>query len=87
MLHTPLRLAIVSLLVNGAEAEFNQLKESTGATAGNLSVQINTLRDAGYIVVEKHLNYSYPRTVCTISPAGNVAFDDYVYSPKSYFRP
>ena len=43
LLHSQLRLAIVSILLSVDEADFVYLKEQTGATAGNLSVQIDKL--------------------------------------------
>jgi len=84
ILHSQLRLAVVSLLVSVKEAEFNFLKEKTGATAGNLSVQIDKLKQAGYIEVEKSFRNNYPLTTCRITPKGITAFEEYVESLKSY---
>ncbi len=53
LLHAELRLAVMSLLISADEAEFPYIKEQTGATAGNLSVQVDKLSTAGYIEVEK----------------------------------
>ena len=66
LLHSQLRLAVVSLLVGLDEADFVYLKERTEATAGNLSVQIDKLSQAGYIEVEKGFEGKRPRTVCRI---------------------
>ena len=66
LLHSQLRLAVVSLLVGLDEADFVYLKEKTEATAGNLSVQIDKLSQAGYIDVEKGFEGKRPRTVCRI---------------------
>jgi DNA-binding MarR family transcriptional regulator len=84
MLHSQLRLAIVSLLMREKEADFSVLKNSTEATAGNLSVQINKLREAGYIEVTKDFKDNYPHTICKITPAGSNAFELYVKSLQSY---
>ncbi len=84
LLHSELRLAIMSLLISVKEAEFTYLKEKTGATAGNISVQLNKLADAGYIRIEKTFRDNYPLTTCSISPKGIAAFQDYVDSLKSY---
>ena len=43
LLHSELRLAVMSVLVNLEEADFVYLREATGATAGNLSVQIDEI--------------------------------------------
>ena len=67
LLHSQLRLAIISLLVGLDEADFVYLKERTEATAGNLSVQIDKLSQAGYIEVEKGFESKRPRTVCRIT--------------------
>src|SRR5665213_4360659 len=84
VLHSQLRLAIVSLLMSDQEAEFTAIRERTRATAGNLSVQINKLREAGYIDVEKDFRDNYPHTLCRITTAGRKAFDNYVKSLQSY---
>lgn len=84
VLHSQLRLAIVSLLMRDKESDFSVLKEKTNASAGNLSVQINKLREAGYIEVTKNFKDNYPHTLCRITAAGGRAFDDYVKSLQSY---
>lgn len=84
VLHSQLRLAVVSLLISVKEAEFTFLKEKTGATAGNLSVQIQKLREAGYIDVTKQFRDNYPQTICKITQAGIIAFDQYVKNLQSY---
>ena len=84
LLHSELRLAIVSLLISTEEAEFPYIKEQTRATAGNLSVQIDKLSAAGYIEVEKTFKGKKPCTICRITPDGVKAFEEYVDSLKSY---
>lgn len=87
ILHSQLRLAVVSLLISVKEAEFTFLKEKTNATAGNLSVQIQKLRDAGYIDVVKQFKDNYPQTICKITRQGIKAFEVYVNSLQSYLGP
>lgn len=84
LLHSELRLAIVSLLVTLEEADFVYLKEKTKATAGNLSVQIEKLSQAGYIQVEKGFNGKKPRTVCYLTEKGRKAFEAYIEALKDY---
>jgi DNA-binding transcriptional ArsR family regulator len=84
ILHSQLRLAVVSLLISVKEAEFTFIKEKTNATAGNLSVQINKLKDAGYIEVVKQFKDNYPQTTCKITPEGVRAFEEYVKNLQSY---
>ncbi|MBD0331527.1 MAG: transcriptional regulator, partial [Chitinophagaceae bacterium] len=60
ILHSQLRLAVMSLLIGVKEAEFTFIKEKTNSTAGNLSVQIQKLKDAGYIEVSKQFKDNYP---------------------------
>jgi DNA-binding MarR family transcriptional regulator len=84
LLHSQLRLAIVSLLLSVEEADFVYIREKTGATAGNLSVQIEKLSEAGYIEVRKFIDGKRPRTVCKITPAGVEAFDKYVKALQDY---
>lgn len=84
ILHSQLRLAVVSLLISLKEAEFTFIKEKTSASAGNLSVQIQKLKEAGYIDVIKQFKDNYPQTICKITPAGVNAFAEYVKNLQSY---
>ena len=84
ILHSQLRLAVISLLISVKEAEFTYLKEKTSATAGNLSVQIQKLKDAGYIDVVKQFKENYPQTICRITPLGVEAFEKYVKALQDY---
>lgn len=84
LLHSQLRLAIVSLLLSVEEADFNYLKEKTQSTSGNLSVQIDKLSDAGYIEVRKEIVGKKPRTTCRLTDKGRNALDEYVASLKEY---
>ncbi|MBP3765105.1 MAG: transcriptional regulator [Bacteroidaceae bacterium] len=86
LLHSQLRLAIVSILMSAVEADFVYLKEQTQATAGNLSVQIDKLREADYIAVEKTFEGKKPRTVCRMTDTGRRAFEDYVQTVKLYLH-
>lgn len=85
LLHSELRLAVMSILVTVSEADFVYIKEKTGATAGNLSVQIDKLQKAGYIDVTKGFEGKRPRTVCRITSKGQDAFVSYYHALKSYF--
>lgn len=86
LLHSQLRLAVMSLLLSVEEADFVYIKEKTGATAGNLSVQIDKLNEAGYIDVRKFIDGKKPRTVCKITKTGIDAFDAYVKALHSYIQ-
>ena len=84
ILHSQLRLAVMSLLISVKEAEFTFLKEKTNATAGNISVQIQKLKEAGYIDVVKQFKDNYPQTICKMTPEGVKAFDVYVKNLQAY---
>lgn len=84
ILHSQLRLAVISLLISVKEAEFTFLKEKTRATAGNLSVQIQKLKEAGYIDVTKQFKDNYPQTLCKITAKGIQAFEEYVLVLQDY---
>lgn len=84
ILHSQLRLAIMSILLTVEEAEFVYLKEKTQSTAGNLSVQLDKLSEAGYIVVEKSFVGKRPRTACRITSVGRKAMEEYVETLKEY---
>ena len=84
LLHSPLRLAVMSILMNVEEADFVYLREKTESTAGNLSVQLDKLSSAGYISVEKGFVGKKTRTTCQITEEGRKAFEDYVDALKQY---
>lgn len=84
VLHSELRLAVISLLAGVESADFTYIKKQTGATSGNLSVQIDKLSAAGYIAVEKGFKGKMPCTTCSITPAGLEAFRSYVEALKEY---
>ncbi len=84
LLHSQLRLAIMSILINIQEAEFLYLREKTNATSGNLSVQIDKLTTAEYIEVEKTYKGKKPMTICRITNKGREAFANYVKALKTY---
>lgn len=87
ILHNQLRLAVVSLLVGVESAEFNFILEKTGATRGNLSVQLTKLKDEGYITITKGYRDNYPLTTCKLSPKGIKAFEQYVKAIQDYLKP
>lgn len=86
LLHSQLRLSIMSLLISVKEADFSFLKEKTKATAGNLSVQITKLAEADYIIVKKTFKDNYPQTSCSITKKGIKAFEDYVKAIQDYIK-
>jgi DNA-binding MarR family transcriptional regulator len=87
ILHSQLRLSIVSILMTVDEANFSFIKETTKAAAGNVSIQIKKLEDAGYIKVEKSFKNNYPNTSISITSKGRDAFENYVNDLKKYIYP
>lgn len=85
LLHSQLRLSIMTLLVSVKEAEFSYIKEKTSATSGNLSIQIQKLNEAGYIQIKKQFKNNYPLTTCKITSKGIKAFEQYIEDLKEYF--
>lgn len=86
LLHSQLRLAVMSILMNVDEADFVYLREKTEATAGNLSVQLDKLSSAGYISLEKGFVGKKTRTVCRVTDRGRKAFEEYVENLKEYLN-
>lgn len=76
----------MSLLISVKEAEFTYIREKTNSTAGNLSVQLNKLKDAGYIEITKQFKENYPQTLCRITPKGIEAFEQYVKDLQQYLK-
>lgn len=85
LLHSQLRLAVMSILMNVEQADFTFLKTKTGSTAGNLSVQLDKLSEANYIKLEKKFVGKKPCTMCKIAPTGRKAFENYIEAIKTYF--
>lgn len=86
VLHSQLRLAIMSVLISVESAEFNHLLGKTGATRGNLSVQISKLNEAGYLDIKKSFRKNYPLTTCRITTKGVEAFEKYVRALQGYIQ-
>jgi len=87
MIHSPLRLTIISMLMASEKVEFTHIMEETKAAAGNISIQIKNLEDAGYIKVEKTFKNNYPKTLLSITNKGVKAFEIYVKNLKKYIYP
>ena len=84
LLHSQLRLAVMSVLMNLDEADFVYIKQQTQSTAGNLSVQLDKLAEAGFITIEKGFAGKKPRTTCRITQLGKDAFAAYVDALRPY---
>ncbi len=87
LLHSQLRLTIISMLVSSKKVEFTHITEETKAAAGNISIQIKKLQEAGYIKVEKTFQNNYPKTLLSITDKGVKAFESYVNDLKRYISP
>jgi DNA-binding MarR family transcriptional regulator len=84
LLHSQLRLAVMSILMSVDEADFVYLRKETESTAGNLSVQLDKLAEAGYITTQRILDGKKTRTLCRMTKKGKKAFEDYVEALKDY---
>lgn len=86
LLHSQVRLAIVSLLISVKNAEFSYLLEHTNTTKGNLSFQLNKLNEAEYIKITKSFKGNYPLTTCEVTQKGIDAFEVYINAMEEYFK-
>lgn len=86
LLHSQLRLGVMSILMSVESAEFTYLREKTNSTAGNISVQLEKLSEAGYITIEKTYSGKKPLTRCRITRKGMKAFEEYVLALKGYIK-
>ena len=87
LIHSQLRLAIISMLVSSEKVEFTHIQEETKAAAGNVSIQLKKLQEAGYVHVEKTFKNNYPKTMVSITQKGVKAFEDYVSNIRKYINP
>ncbi len=86
LLSNELRLGIMSILTTAEYADFTYIKNTTKATSGNLSIQIDKLEKAKYIKVKKTFKGKMPQTLCSITPTGTQALTDYVKALRSYLN-
>ena len=86
LLHSRIRLAIVSILTNYEEVEFTYLRDSIGATDGNLNTHLKILEDAKYIRVRKTFIERKPRTFYSLTNEGNNAFRDYISQIERFIK-
>ncbi len=86
LLSNPIRLVVVSSLYQVASADFTALMELTGASKGNLSVQLKKLQEAEYIQIKKSFKDNYPNTRCSITSEGKSAFEKHVDYLKKVLR-
>lgn len=86
VLHSQVRLAIMTLLIGVKSAEFAFLFENINTTKGNLSFQLTKLKEAEYITITKTFKGNYPLTTCAITERGIHAYETYVKSMETYFK-
>jgi len=86
VLHSQVRLAIMSILIGVKSAEFSFLLENINTTKGNLSFQLNKLKEAEYIEIRKTFRRNYPLTTCEITKKGIDAYEIYINSISEYFK-
>ncbi len=87
VIHSQVRLAVLSILVTVRSADFNYLKKATEATDGNLSTHLTKLEEAGYVDVAKSFRGKKPVTTCSITGKGRSAFARYVKALEGYLPP
>ena len=77
-IHSPNRLAILSILIAVEFADFNYLKKVTETTDGNLSTHLSKLEQKGLIRIKKSFKKKRPLTTCSITQKGKNAFSEYL---------
>ena len=84
LLFNPIRLKIISTLINTSKCDFNHLKKITESTQGNLSIQIKKLKENDYINIEKSFKNNYPQTTCSITKKGKRKFEEFFETILTY---
>ena len=85
LLHSELRLKIMVALDSLQSADFMYLCQITDSTRGNLSIQITTLKEAGYLDVSKTGIGRFSRTTCSITNKGREALRAYEEGLREMF--
>ncbi len=78
VIHSRIRLAILSILISVKDADFNYLKQTIGTTDGNLSTHLTKLEEKYYIKVAKGYKGKKPHTSCSLTSKGKQAFSKYL---------
>lgn len=84
IIHSRIRLAVVSILISVKDADFNYLKNTIETTDGNLSANLAKLEEVGYISIKKSFRGKRPLTTCSITQRGKKAFSEYVKALETY---
>lgn len=84
IIHSGIRLAVVSILISVKDADFNYLKKTIETTDGNLSANLTKLEEVGYISIKKSFRGKRPLTTCSITQRGKKAFSEYVKALETY---
>jgi DNA-binding HxlR family transcriptional regulator len=84
IVHSRMRLAVLSILISVKEADFNYLKKTIEATEGNLSANLTKLEEKGYISIKKSFRGKRPLTTCSVTQRGKNAFSEYVKALEMY---
>jgi DNA-binding MarR family transcriptional regulator len=80
VIHERARLMVLTYLASSGEAEvgFTRIRDDLGFTAGNLSVQLRTLEEAGYVEIGKRFVSNKSYTGIKLTPAGQGALSAYL---------
>jgi DNA-binding MarR family transcriptional regulator len=90
VIHAQARLRVVvalSVLRDGDRMAFPRLKDLLGMTAGNLSVHLRKLEEAGYVEVTKTHHNRTPTTLLCLSRRGRLAFEEYTAAVRALLEP
>ena len=86
IIHAPIRLSVMTILVSVKHADFNYLKEATGASDGNLSTHLSRLENAGYVKTVKRFEAKKPKTICSVTAKGRLAYGKYISLIEHYIK-
>ncbi|MEU9016964.1 transcriptional regulator [Actinomadura sp. NPDC048394] len=78
VIHTPVRLQVVSLLAAATEADFSFVRGSLEIGDSLLSEHTSALENAGYAHIRKGHVGKRPRTWLNLTGQGRAAFAEYV---------
>jgi DNA-binding MarR family transcriptional regulator len=86
VIHTRIRLGMLSALSAGGKMTFNDLKETLQTTDGNLSVHARKLEEAGYVSASKSFVDRMPLTTFKLTATGRRALSDYLDQMEAIIR-
>lgn len=86
VIHAPVRLSIMSTLVDLDKAEFSLVRDTVEISDSVLSRQATALEEAGYLHIKKGYVGKRPRTWYSLTEKGRAAYESHLEALRQIVR-